>query len=132
MPETHKRQSLLKSLYKFRHVGIPLLVYSCELTVWAVLNRHGIGDYGWQAWRIAILACVFILVFTSAAFNKNDAWGKAAWGVIAPWLVMLLVFIVYGFIRMSLDFVTIDMFFIGVFASGACPLLVAAVNSQLK
>ncbi|HAZ4816521.1 TPA: hypothetical protein QIB60_004582 [Enterobacter cloacae subsp. dissolvens] len=116
-------------LYDYRHVAIPLLVYSCELTIWAVLNRNGIGDYGWRHWRIALLVSLFLLVVTSEIYSKNDI-GDAALGVISPWLVMLLVIIVLGFIRMSLDFVTIDMFFFGVFSSGAFQFLLAVLHGQ--
>lgn len=129
MTATARKFSLNKILYHYRHVAIPLLVYSCELTVWAVLNRNGIGDYGWLHWRIALLVCLFLLVITSGIYSRNDI-GDAAFGVIAPWLVMLLVIIVYGFIRMSLDFVTIDMFFFGVFLSGALQFLLALLNGQ--
>lgn len=129
MTTTARKFSLKKILYDYRHVAIPLLVYSCELTIWAVLNRNGIGDYGWQHWRIALLVCLFLLVITSGIYSRNDI-GDAAYGVIAPWLVLLLVIIVYGFIRMSLDFVTIDMFFFGVFFSGALQFLLALLNGQ--
>lgn len=129
MTTTARKFSLKKILYNYRHVAIPLLVYSCELTIWAALNRNGIGDYGWRHWRIALLVCLFLLVVTSEIYSKNDI-GEAALGVISPWLVMLLVIIVYGFIRMSLDFVTIDMFFFGVFSSIAFQFLIALLNGQ--
>jgi hypothetical protein len=129
MTTTARKFSLKKILYDYRHVAIPLLVYSCELTIWAVLNRNGIGDYDWQHWRIALLVCLFLLVITLGIYSRNDI-GDAAFGVIAPWLVMLLVIIVYGFIRMSLDFVTIDMFFFGVFLSGALQFLLALLHGQ--
>lgn len=129
MTTTARKFSLKKVLYDYRHVAIPLLVYSCELIIWAVLNRNGIGEYGWLHWRIALLVCLFLLVITSGIYSRNDI-GDAAFGVIAPWLVMLLVIIVYGFIRMSLDFVTINMFFIGVFSSGVFQFFIVVLHGQ--
>ena len=129
MTTTARKFSLKKILYDYRHVAIPLLVYSCELTIWAVLNRNGIGEYGWSAWRIALLVCLILLVATSVTYSRNDI-GEAAFGVIAPWLTILMVINVYGFIRMSLDFVTINMFFIGVFSSGVFQFFIVVLRAQ--
>ena len=72
MTTTARKFSLKKILYDYRHVAIPLLVYSCELTRWAVLNRNGIGEYGWSAWRIALLVCLILLVAISVTYSRND------------------------------------------------------------
>ncbi|PLF80790.1 hypothetical protein B6I99_02775 [Klebsiella quasipneumoniae] len=66
---------------------------------------------------------------TSVTYSRNEI-REAAFGVIAPWLTILLVINVYGFIRMSLDFVTINMFFIGVFSSGVFQFFIVVLHAQ--
>lgn len=41
------RYPLLKILHNYRYILIPALVFTIELTVWAVLNLKGVGDMGW-------------------------------------------------------------------------------------
>lgn len=45
------RYPLLKTLHDYRFILIPALVFTIELTVWAVLNLKGVGDMGWVAMK---------------------------------------------------------------------------------
>lgn len=57
------RYPLLKILHNYRYILIPALVFTIELTVWAVLNLKGVGDMGWVSWRVCLLLSVFLVCF---------------------------------------------------------------------
>ncbi|MDR5095505.1 hypothetical protein P7F73_16950 [Enterobacter sp. EC-ML 621] len=66
------RYPLLKILHNYRYILIPALVFTIELTVWAVLNLKGVGDMGWVSWRVCLLLSLFLVCFSDSAFNKLD------------------------------------------------------------
>ncbi|HCM9246607.1 TPA: hypothetical protein N5L31_003958 [Enterobacter bugandensis] len=107
---------LLKILQNYRYILIPALVFTIELTVWAVLNIKGVGDMGWVSWRVSLLLSVFLVYFSGTAFNKRDDW-YFMYGSVVPWGGMLIVASIYGFIQMDPNFLTLDMFYAGVFGS---------------
>jgi len=104
---------LLKILHNYRYILIPALVFTTELTVWAALNLKGVGDMGRVSWRVCLLFSVFLVCFSDSAFNKLDG-GFLMYGSVIPWGGMLIAAIVYGFIQMNLNFLTLDLFFVGV------------------
>ncbi|MXH64080.1 hypothetical protein GRW47_27285, partial [Escherichia coli] len=93
------RYPLLKILHNYRYILTPALVFTIELTVWAVLNLKGVGDMGWVSWRVCLLLSMFLVCFSDSAFNKLDG-GFLMYGSVVPWGGMLIVASIYGFIQM--------------------------------
>jgi len=131
MSAIRARSSLLKTLHNYRYFLIPALVFTIELTVWAVLNLRSVGDMGWVSWRVSLLLSVFLVCFSGSAFNKRDDW-YFMYGSVVPWGGMLIGTIVYGFIQMNLNFLTLDMFYAGVFCSLAVQLLFTVIQCNCK
>ncbi|WP_313228413.1 hypothetical protein [Leclercia sp.] len=127
MTTTVRKLSLKQILYNYRHTLIPALVFTIELTVWAILNLKGLGDKGWVYWRVFLLINVFLVFFSGYAFEKDDDL-PLMFGSVIPWIVMLILGSVYGFIQMNLNFLTLDLFFGGVAASTFLQALFTVVN----
>lgn len=125
------RYPLLIILHDYRHILTPALVFTIELTVWAVLNLKGVGDMGWGPWRVSLLLSVFLVYFSCVFFNKRDGW-YFMYGSVVPWGGMLIAAIVYGFIQMNLNFLSLDMFYAGVFASLAVQLVFTVLQCNCK
>nr|WP_181368452.1 hypothetical protein [Enterobacter cloacae]QCO95776.1 hypothetical protein [Enterobacter cloacae] len=125
------RYPLLKILHDYRHILTPALVFTIELTVWAVLNLKGVGDMGWGPWRVSLLLSVFLAYFSCVFFNKRDDW-YFMYGSVVPWGGMLIAAIVYGFIQMNLNFLSLDMFYAGVFGSLAVQLVFTVLQCNCK
>lgn len=125
------RYPLLKILHNYRYILIPALVFTIELTVWAVLNLKGVGDMGWVSWRVSLLLSVFLVCFSGSAFNNRDDW-YFMYGSVVPWGGMLIGAIVYGFIQMNLNFLTLDLFYAGVFCSLAVQLGFTVLQCNCK
>ncbi|AEN67227.1 hypothetical protein Entas_4544 (plasmid) [Enterobacter soli] len=111
MAETQKRPLSLKTLYDFRHLAILVLIFAIEMTVWAVLNQKGLGDKNFVAWRIWLLASVFITLFSGFVFYDLKAMEWVYVGALAPWLIAAASIIVIGFIQMNLHFLSMEWFF---------------------
>lgn len=126
MSAIRTRSSLLKSLHDYRYILIPALVFTIELTVWAALNLKGLGNKNWVYWRVFLLLSVFLVAWSGSAFNKNDEWFFMC-GSLIPWGGMTIAATVYGFIQMSLNFLTLDLFFVGVLGSFALQLFFTAL-----
>ncbi|MEJ5069970.1 hypothetical protein WH292_19085 [Enterobacter sp. MYb186] len=127
MTTTVRKLSLKQILYNYRHILIPALVFTIELTVWAILNLKGLGDKGWVYWRVFLLLSVFLVVFSASAFEKDDEL-FLMFGSVIPWVVMLILSSVYGFIQMNLNFLTLDLFFVGVLGSTFLQALFTVVH----
>lgn len=127
MTTTVRKLSLKQILYNYRHALIPALVFIIELTVWATLNLKGLGDKGWVYWRVFLLLSVFLVVFSGSAFEKDDEL-FLMFGSVIPWVVMLILSSVYGFIQMNLNFLTLDLFFVGVLGSTFLQALFTVVH----
>ena len=125
------RYPLLKILHNYRYFLIPALVFTIELTVWAVLNLRGVGDMGWVSWRVSLLLSVFLVCFSCSAFNKRDDW-YFIYGSVVPWGGMLIGTIVYGFIQMNLNFLTLSMFYAGVSGSLAVQMVFTVIRFNCK
>ena len=125
------RYPLLKILQNYRYILIPALVFTIELTVWAVLNIKGVGDMGWVSWRVSLLLSVFLVCFSYSAFNKLDG-GFLMYGSVVPWGGMLIVASIYGFIQMNLNFLTLDLFYAGVFGSLVVQLVFTVLQCNCK
>ena len=131
MSAIRTRSSLLKILHDYRYILIPALVFTIEMTVWAVLNLKGVGDMGWVSWRVSLLLSVFLVCFSGSAFNKRDE-GFFMYGSVVPWGGMLIVASIYGFIQMNLNFMTLDLFYAGVFGSLATQLVFTVLQCNCK
>lgn len=127
MTTTVRKLSLKQILYNYRHILIPALAFTIELTVWATLNLKGLGDKGWVYWRVFLLLSVFLVVFSGSAFEKDDEL-FLMFGSVIPWVVMLILSSVYGFIQMNLNFLTLDLFFVGVLGSTFLQALFTVVH----
>jgi len=127
MSAIRARSSLLKILYDYRHTLIPALVFTIELTVWAVLNFKGHGDKGWVYWRLFLLVSVLLVGFSVYAFKKADQW-FLMFGSVIPWVGMLIAAIIYGFIQMNLSFLTLNLFYAGVLGSAFLQGFFTALN----
>ena len=125
------RYPLLKILHDYRHILTTALVFTIELTVWAVLNLKGVGDMGWGPWRVSLLLSVFLVYFSCVFFNKRDDW-YFMYGSVVPWGGMLIGAIVYGFIQMNLNFLTLDLFYAGMFGSLAVQLVFTVIQCNCK
>ncbi|WP_285131560.1 hypothetical protein [Leclercia adecarboxylata] len=127
MTTTVRKLPLKQILYNYRHILIPALAFTIELTVWATLNLKGLGDKGWVYWRVFLLLSVFLVVFSGSAFEKDDEL-FLMFGSVIPWVVMLILSSVYGFIQMNLNFLTLDLFFVGVLGSTFLQALFTVVH----
>ncbi|HDS9687675.1 TPA: hypothetical protein QH911_003956 [Enterobacter hormaechei subsp. oharae] len=54
------------------------------------------------------------------------------YGSVVPWGGMLIVSSIYGFIQMNLNFLTLDMFYAGVFGSLAAQLVFTVIQCNCK
>lgn len=127
MTATARKFSLKKFLYDYRHTLIPALVFTIELTVWAVLNLKGQGDKGWFYWRVFLLVSVLLVGFSVYAFKKAEQW-FLMFGSVIPWVGMLVAAIIYGFIQMNLSFLTLNLFYAGVLGSAFLQGFFTALN----
>jgi len=127
MTTTVRKLPLKQILYNYRHILIPALVFTIALTVWATINLKGLGDKGWVYWRVFLLLSVFLVVFSGSAFEKDDEL-FLMFGSVIPWVVMLILSSVYGFIQMNLNFLTLDLFFVGVLGSTILQALFTVVH----
>lgn len=131
MPANIARYPLLKIPHNYRYILIPALVFTIELTVWAVLNLKGVSDIGWVSWRVSLLLSVFLIFFSGSVFNKGDDW-YFMYGSVLPWGGMLILGSIYGFIQMNLDFLTLDLFYAGVFGSFIVQLVFTVIQCNCK
>ncbi|WP_421512408.1 hypothetical protein ACOQH0_23735 (plasmid) [Enterobacter sp. JS8-1] len=110
MTATARKFSLNKILYDYRHVAFLVLIYAAEMTVWAVLNLKGLGDHNFVEWRIYLLWSVIIIVGSAAAYHGTENAVMIFAGALAPWLIAIIAIIVYGFIQMNFDFLSMNWF----------------------
>ncbi|EDV0839738.1 hypothetical protein OY10_004610 [Salmonella enterica subsp. enterica serovar Havana] len=111
MSAIRARSLLLKILYDHRHVVFLVLIYAAEMTVWAVLNLKGLGDADFSTWRIFLLVSVGIIAGSAGILgDRDDEWMVYA-GALTPWLIAPFVVIVYGFIQMNLQFLSMEWFY---------------------
>ncbi|BBW24615.1 hypothetical protein [Enterobacter kobei] len=128
MSVTPKRLLSLKTLYDFRHLAILVLIYAAEMTVWAVLNLKGLGDEDFSTWRIFLLVSVGIIAGSAGILDDpDDRWMVYA-GALTPWLIAPFVVIVYGFIQMNLQFLSMEWFFTCVLLSFSLQFMVIFLN----
>ncbi|EHN8761263.1 hypothetical protein I4B00_004444 [Enterobacter asburiae] len=123
MTATARKFSQKQFLYDYRHTLIPALVFTIELTVWAVLNLKGQGDKGWFYWRVFLLVSVLLVGFS----KKAEQW-FLMFGSVIPWVGMLIAAIIYGFIQMNLSFLSLNLFYAGVLGSAFLQGFFTALN----
>ncbi|NIG46361.1 hypothetical protein F3J31_21430 [Enterobacter sp. Acro-832] len=122
------RNPFLKILYEYRHVAFLVLIYAAEMTVWAVLNLKGLGDEDFSTWRIFLLVSVGVIAGSAGILDDpDDGWMVYA-GALTPWLIAPFVVIVYGFIQMNLQFLSMEWFFTCVLLSFSLQFLVIFLN----
>ena len=122
------RHPLLKILNDYRHIVFLVLIYAAEMTVWAVLNLKGLGDEDFSTWRIFLLVSVGVIAGSAGILDDpDDGWMVYA-GALTPWLIAPFVVIVYGFIRMNLQFLSMEWFFTCVLLSFSLQFLVICLN----
>ncbi|HDC4621227.1 TPA: hypothetical protein O8U14_004520 [Enterobacter asburiae] len=122
------RSALLKILYDYRHVFFLVLIYAAEMTVWAVLNLKGLGDEDFSTWRIFLLVSVGIIAGSAGILDDpDDGWMVYA-GALTPWLIAPFVVIVYGFIQMNLQFLSMEWFYTCVLLSYSLQFMVIFLN----
>ncbi|HFK5727420.1 TPA: hypothetical protein ACG0DT_004239 [Enterobacter asburiae] len=122
------RHPLLKILKDYRHIVFLVLIYAVEMTVWAVLNLKGLGDEDFSAWRIFLLVSVGVIAGSAGILDDpDDGWMVYA-GALTPWLIAPFVVIVYGFIQMNLQFLSMEWFFTCVLLSFSLQFLVIFLN----
>lgn len=122
------RSSLLKILYAYRHVAFLVLIYAAEMTVWAVLNLKGLGDDDFSTWRIFLLVSVAIIAGSAGIIDDpDDRWMMCA-GALTPWLIAPFVVIVYGFLQMNLQFLSMEWFYTCVLLSFSLQFVVILIN----
>lgn len=110
MSSNRARHPLLNILKDYRHIFFLVLIYAVEMTVWAVLNLKGLGDHNFVEWRIYLLWSVIIIVGSAAAYHGTDNAVMIFAGALAPWLIAIFAIIVYGFIQMNFDFLSMNWF----------------------
>ena len=122
------RNQLLKILYDYRHVAFLVLIYAAEMTVGAVLNLKGLGDEDFSKWRIFLLVSVGIIAGSAGILDDpDDGWMVYA-GALTPWLIAPFVVIVYGFIQMNLQFLSMEWFYTCVLLSYSLQFMVIFLN----
>lgn len=122
------RNPFIKILYEYRHVAFLVLIYAAEMTVWAVLNLKGLGDEDFSTWRIFLLVSVGVIAGSAGILDDpDDGWMVYA-GALTPWLIAPFVVIVYGFIQMNLQFLSMEWFFTCVMLSFSLQFLVIFLN----
>lgn len=122
------RHPLLKILNDYWHIVFLVLIYAAEMTVWAVLNLKGLGDEDFSTWRIFLLVSVGVIAGSAGILDDpDDGWMVYA-GALTPWLIAPFVVIVYGFIQMNLQFLSMEWFFTCVLLSFSLQFLVICLN----
>ena len=112
---------IMKCASDLRHVFIPFMVYSTELTVWALLIREGAVTCEWSSWRVGLLVALFLLFCTAVVTFGEQIEGiifTSLW-VIAPWLIVLFLSLIRAFIDMSMAHMNVDLFLAGTILSAA-------------
>lgn len=128
MSAIRARSALLKILYDHRHVFFLVLIYAAEMTVWAALNLKGLGDDDFSTWRICLLVSVGIIAGSAGIIDDpDDKWMMYA-GALTPWLIAPFVIIVYGFIQMNLQFLSMEWFFTCVLLSFSLQFMLIFLN----
>ncbi|EQA1667095.1 TPA: hypothetical protein N0X68_004379 [Enterobacter roggenkampii] len=122
------RHPLLKILNDYRHIVFLVLIYAAEMTVWAVLNLKGLGDEDFSTWRIFLLVSVGVIAGSAGILDDpDDGWMVYA-GALMPWLIAPFVIIVYGFIQMNLQFLSMEWFFTCVLLSFSLQFMIIFLN----
>jgi hypothetical protein len=128
MSSNMARHPLLKILNDYRHIAFLVLIYATEMTVWAVLNLKGLGDEDFYIWRIFLLVSVAIIVCSAGITDDPDEGFMMYAGALAPWLIAPFVVIVYGFIQMNLQFLSMEWFYTCVLLSFSLQFVVILIN----
>ena len=123
---------IMKCASDLRHVFIPFMVYSTELTVWAVLIRKGVVTYEWSSWRVGLLVALVLLFCTAAVTFGERIEGIifTSLGVIAPWLILLCRSLIWAFIDMSMARMNVDLFLAGTILSAVAQAVFILVLHQ--
>ncbi|WP_431638373.1 hypothetical protein [Enterobacter mori] len=122
------RHPLLKILNDYRHIVFLVLIYAAQMTVWAVLNLKGLGDEDFSTWRIFLLVSVGVIAGSAGILDDpDDGWMVYA-GALMPWLIAPFVIIVYGFIQMNLQFLSMEWFFTCVLLSFSLQFMIIFLN----
>ncbi|HCH0659649.1 TPA: hypothetical protein NKO55_004265 [Enterobacter asburiae] len=122
------RHPLLKILKDYRHIVFLVLIYAVEMTVWAVLNLKGLGDEDFSTWRIFLLVSVGVIAGSAGILDDpDDGWMVYA-GALTPWLIAPFVVIVYGFIQMNFQFLSMEWFFTCVLLSFSLQFMLIFLN----
>lgn len=122
------RNPLLKILYDNRHVVFLVLIYATEMTVWAVLNLKGLGDKDFSTWRIYLLVSFGIIAGSAAIIDDPDDGFMMYVGALTPWLIAPFVVVVYGFIQMNLQFLSMQWFYTCVLLSFSLQFVVILID----
>lgn len=128
MSAIRTRSSLLKILYDYRHVVFLAFIYTTEMTVWAILNLRGLGDDDFSTWRIFLLISVGIIAGSAGILGDHDDGWMVYGGALTPWLIVPFVIIVYGFIQMNLQFLSMEWFYTCVLLSFSLQFVLIVIN----
>lgn len=79
--------SIITTLYEklsFRVLAVPLIIFSIEFLIWAVLIRENVISGDWPLYRTCLFACFSSLIITGFTFQNPEGsdFLKAAAGLL--------------------------------------------------
>ncbi|HGY5113353.1 TPA: hypothetical protein ACNV5N_001130 [Citrobacter freundii] len=125
--------SIITTLYErfsFRVVTVPLIIFSIEFLIWAVLIRENVISGGWAIYRTCLFACVLALLATGFTFQNpdRDDYLKAAVGLLGCLALGGVIFLMYFIGTLDFSFITSKMVMIFMMASFTSQVFTCLIN----
>lgn len=107
-----RRSPLNRFLIAIMPIGIPALVITIQLSVWAVLVHYGYGEVSWKRWLIDTLVCAVALFLTGLAFfdEGKNGFKITAFTVLYPWVACAGLIIGKSVVFFNFSFLTLEWF----------------------
>ena len=126
--------SIITTLYEklsFRVLAVPLIIFSIEFLIWAVLIRENVISGDWPLYRTCLFACFSSLIITGFTFQNPEGsdFLKAAAGLLGCLALGGLIIIIYYIGTLEFPIITAKMVWIFMMASFTSQLFTCLMKS---
>ncbi|AKE62078.1 hypothetical protein F384_26260 (plasmid) [Citrobacter amalonaticus Y19] len=121
---------IITTLYKkfsFRVLAVPLIIFSIEFLIWAVLIRENVISGDWHLYRTFLFACVLAMIATGFTFQNPD-YLKAAIGLLVCLILGFMIFFMCLIGSLDFSFLTAKMVIIFMMASFISQILTCLIK----
>ncbi|EBD5843817.1 hypothetical protein [Citrobacter cronae] len=122
--------SIITTLYEkfsFRVLTVPLIIFSIEFLIWAVLIRENVISGDWAIYRTSLFACVLALLATGFIFQNSD-YLKAAIGLLVCLALGFLILVMCYIGSLDFSFLTAKMITIFMMANFGSQIITCIIG----